>query len=352
MTGGRLTRNTNDSTIAYARARRDLGCRYTLGFYDRHPEEDKRHRISVESRRPGVHLIHAARYSFPSAKERRILNLEAAYLAPRQFEGGGLRAHLFPLQPQSPKSWDAVLAMDFPVDLAAKDGTSTREFGAVLLRGSEPVHSFQRSITLEPPEAAADSPGAAPRVTFVEPVTLGPGTYSLTAVMSDPKGEVPFGAVGSLTLPKIPRREPILSGPILGRRRGSDVVVYGGGDAGGASADRVGAKDAFRPLLVDEVDRTEPVAALTTVCVVGAKAKDPPWTIHRGLVTASGEPAGSLADFTLRPAGKLPVQCERLLDELPVARMKPGLYTFRAVLDAAGRELTGPTEGTVPFRVE
>jgi VWFA-related protein len=44
MTGGRLTRNTNDLTIGYARARRDLGCRYTVGFYDitRRPTSDTR----------------------------------------------------------------------------------------------------------------------------------------------------------------------------------------------------------------------------------------------------------------------------------------------------------------------
>jgi hypothetical protein len=103
---------------------------------------------------------------------------------------------------------------------------------------------------------------------------------------------------------------------------------------------------------VDEVDRTEPVAALTTLCVVGAKRKDGPWTLRRDLETASGAPAGSLADLTFKPAGKSPVQCERLLDEVPVARMKPGAYTFRAVLAAVEGDLAEPEEGKVPFTVE
>ena len=32
-TGGRLTRATNDFSLGFARAQRDLGCRYTIGFY-------------------------------------------------------------------------------------------------------------------------------------------------------------------------------------------------------------------------------------------------------------------------------------------------------------------------------
>ena len=351
MTGGRLTRNTNDTTVGYARARRDLGCRYTLGFYDHHPEADKRHTLRVESRRAGVHLVYPARYSFPSKKERQALKLEAAYLVPKQFEGGGLRAHLFPLQPKDAKTWNAVLAVDFPVAVKGADEAATREFGAVLLRGTEPVHAFQRSISLRGRADARDAATDAqtPRVTFVEPVTLRPGSYSLTAVLSDPNGETPFGTAVSLTLPEIPKREAILSGPILGRRRGDDVIVYGSGDKRGPAGDRVGARDAFRPLLVDEVDRSEPLAALTSICVVRPKRKDGPWTLHRELATSTGETAGALADLKFNPAGKSEVQCERLLDEVPVGKMKPGGYTFQAVLAAAGPELVAPDERKVPF---
>jgi hypothetical protein len=351
MTGGRLTKGMNDTTVGYARARRDLGCRYTIGFYDHRPEEDKRHTLRVESRRAGVHLVYPERYSFPSQKRRQELKLEAAYLVPNQFEGGGLRAHLFPLQPADAKTWNAILAVDFPVPLAPDDETATREFGAVLLRGTEPVHTFQRSISLKRPEdeAGASPSTKAPRVTFIEPVTLKPGSYSLTAVMSDPKGDTPYGKAVSLVLPDIPKREAILTGPILGRRRGDDVVVYGSGDASGPKGDRVGARDAFRPLLVDAVDRTEPLAALTSVCVVRPKKKDGPWRLHRELATDSGAPAGVLADLTFAPEGKDRAQCGRFLDEVPVGAMKPGGYTFQAVLAAAGPELVTPDERKVPF---
>lgn len=350
MTGGRSTRNTNDYTVGYARARRDLGCRYTIGFYDRRPEADKQHEISVEARRKGLKVYYATRYSFPSRKERRRLAVEAAYLVPQQFEGGGLRAHLFPVQLQDAKRWSGILAVDFPAEFPGTAPSASREFGVVLRRGSEVVHTFHRTISVERPEGY---PGdAAPRVTFVEPVTLSPGTYVLTAVLADPAGDKPYGRVADLTIPPIPKREAVLAGPILGRRRGNDVLVYGGGEAGGAAADRVGARNAFRPLLIADVDRSEPLGALTNACVARAKRKDGPWTLWRRLETSDGQTAGSLTDLTFGVEGKTEVQCERTLDELPVTRMRPGDYTFRAVLTSVDDDLASSAEGKAPFAVK
>jgi hypothetical protein len=349
MTGGRLTANSNDYTIGYARARRDLGCRYTLGFYDHHPEANKQHRVSVNSRREGVKLMYGARYSIPSEKERRRQALEAAYLVPQQFAGGGLRAHVFPLQPQDAKSWSAALVVDFPVELPPSGRDATWEFGVVLRRGTEVVHTFNRSIAVKAHDE--DTPGETPRVTFVEPVSLPPGNYALTAVLALPEGTKPFGQVADLTVPPLPKRAVVLAGPILGRRRGDDVLVYGGGDAMGAAGDRVGARDAFRPLLTDEVDRREPLAAVTSACVLRPKAREGPWSISRGLETVSGERAGSLEDVTFGAPARTPLQCERFMDELPVQQLKPGRYTFRAVLAAEAAKYEHLKEGVAPFLV-
>jgi len=350
MTGGRLTQNTNDYSVGYARARRDLGCRYTIGFYDHHPEADKQHEISVNARRKGMKLYFATRYSFPSRKEQRRLAVEAAFLVPQQFEGGGLRAHLFPVHLQDAKRWSGVLAVDFPAVFPGTETAATREFGVVLRRGAEVVHTFHRTISVERP--SGDTGDAAPRVTFVEPVTLSPGKYSLTAVLVDPAGDKPYGRVADLTVPRIPKREAVLAGPILGRRRGNDVVVYGGGEASGVAGDRVGDRNAFRPLLITDVDRAEPLGALTVACVARGKRRDGPWTVWRHLETAAGQTAGSLDDLSFGIAGKkAEVQCERMFDELPVAKLKPGDYTFRAVLRSAGGDLAEPAEGKAPFAV-
>jgi hypothetical protein len=349
MTGGRLTSNTNDYTIGYARARRDLGCHYTIYFYDHHPEANKKHRVQVDSLRKGVHLLYGARYSFPSEKERRTQALEAAYLVPNQFAGGGLRAHLFPLQPQDTKHWNALLVVDFPAVIPKVQSDSTWEFGAVLSKGGTLVHRFDRSLALK--SQSNDGEGDAPRVTFVEPVLLGPGSYSLTAALAGPEDATPMGRVSDLTVPKLPKREAILSGPILGRRRGSDVVVYGGGDAKGPAGDRVGERSSFRPLLDDEVDRAEPLAALTQVCILLPKANNGPWSLSRRLETEAGKSAGKLADVTFFASAGTKVQCERWLDELPVTQLKPGRYTFRAALTTENGEHDPPIESMTSFSV-
>ena len=80
ITGGRLTASSNDFTIGYARARRDLGCRYTIGFYDRKPEEDRTHALRVESAVPGLIVHHASSYSFPSREARRRMTVQAAFM--------------------------------------------------------------------------------------------------------------------------------------------------------------------------------------------------------------------------------------------------------------------------------
>jgi hypothetical protein len=211
------------------------------------------------------------------------------------------------------------------------------------------VHNFNRSMGFK--ANGGDASGGASRVTFIEPVTLRPGNYSLTAVLVAAEDATPFGRVADLTVPPLPKHEAILTGPILGRRRGDDVVVYGGGEAKGAEGDRLGARASFRPLLDDEVDRSEPLAALTHVCILRPKAKDGPWSISRRLETAEGESAGSLADVTFAATTGTKVQCERMLDELPVARLKPGHYTFRTVLATKGGTLDPSIEASAPFFV-
>jgi hypothetical protein len=173
----------------------------------------------------------------------------------------------------------------------------------------------------------------------------------LTAVVAGPDDATPFGRIADLTMPKLPKREAILSGPILGRRRGDDVVVYGGGDAKGAAGDRVGERSSFRPLLDNEVNRAQPLAALTHVCILLPKAKYGPWSISRRLETETGASAGSLSDVTFNATARTKVQCERMLDELPVGQLKPGRYTFRAMLKDAGELSDQPIEASVPFTV-
>jgi VWFA-related protein len=347
-TGGRVIHNTNDSTIGYARARRDLGCRYTIGFYDRRPEEDKRHELRVDSRRADVHLLFADRYSFPSNKQRLKMAVEAAYLVPEMFEGGGMRAHVFPLQPQNASTWDALVDIDFPVPPPGKPSdSSARDFGVVLQRGTEVVHTFHRSITLQ--SAHVDDGTGERRITFLESTTMPPGRYDVTAVLSDPATDKPFSYRAELTVPQIPKGKAFLTGPILGRRSGDDVVVYGRTNEAGAAVDRVGNRASFRPLLVNEANREQPLAALTHACIVKPHRRDGPWVAKRALFAEDGSIAGELPEVTFARTGKDTVQCRRLFDELPVGTMRLGRYTFRATLSGAGDGLSPIETDEIPF---
>jgi VWFA-related protein len=347
-TGGRLVQNTNDPTIGYARARRDSGCRYTLGFYDRKPEEDKRHELSVDSLRAGVHLLAADRYSFPSNRERLKMAVEAAYLVPEMFEGGGMRAHVFPLQPKDRSTWDALVDIDFPVPHADESvSRPALEFGVVLQRGTEVVHTFHRSITLESSRSGDGTDER--RITFLESATIPPGRYVVTVVLSNPATDKPFSFRAELAVPEIPKGKAFLTGPILGRRSGGDLVVHARTNDAGASADRAGNRADFRPLLVGEANREQPLAALTHVCVFKPRKNDGPWVAARTLLAEDGSVAGALPDVTFARDGKGVVQCRRLLDELPVGSMRLGRYTFRATLSGVGAALSPVESSEIPF---
>jgi hypothetical protein len=328
--------------VAYARARRDLGCRYTIGFYDRKPEEDKAHEMRVESARDGVRLHHASRYSFPSRAERRTQAVRAAYLAPGMFEGGGMRAHVFPVEPKDSERWEALIAVDFPVPIGGDGKAATqREFGVVLQRGSDVEHTFHRSITLTPDAKSGGSPER--RVTFLEPALIRPGRYVVRAVLADPSSEKPFAAEAEVVVPKIPKKQPFLVGPILGRRSGEDVVVFGG------AKDRVGTSTDFRPLLVAEAERTTPLAALTQACVVKPPKSDGPWIAERSLLSDGGEPVAEMPGIQLARTGKAPVVCRKVFDELPLETLPLGRYTFKATLAAVDATLVEDGTRKVPI---
>jgi VWFA-related protein len=332
ITGGRLTASSGDFTIGYARARRDSGCRYTIGFYDRKPEEDRSHAVRVESAVPGLVVHHASTYSFPSRETRRRRTMQAAYMVPKLFEGGGMRAQIFTLKPRDRRTWDALVAIDFPVPLDMQStGPLRREFGAVLMSGPVVSSRFGRTVTLE---GSATGQRAERRLTFLEPAALSPGRYTLTAVLSDPGAEAAFTAHVELTVPDIPSRRPFLVGPLIGRRSGPDVVIHGGEDRSGAPADSVGGSASFRPLIVTETDRTQPLFALTQACVSKKQAKRGPWRVARSLETAAGVAAGALDDGAFPGPDGAAMICESWLDQVPVSRLRLGAYTFSATVSA------------------
>jgi hypothetical protein len=207
--GGRYTERTNDLTLGYARAQRDLACVYSLGIYV-DPKEDSPRRVRIDMQPAGLRAVHPSRFVFRSDEKQRESLLRAAWVSPQSFQTGLVRAHLFPLRPTSTDSWDGMLAITFPVPLDARGGDAVRrDFGAVLTRalglgGEKVIHRFHRRVTLQPLRPGVTSE---PSVTFLQRVDLEPGIYEVTAVLHDPDGLEPHAARAEIEVPAIPRRD-------------------------------------------------------------------------------------------------------------------------------------------------
>jgi hypothetical protein len=350
-----MTRNSNDFLLGYARAQRDLSCQYTLGFYDRDPEDDRRHEIRVRVRRPGARALHPASYEFRSPSRKAESRIRSTFIAPEFFPGGPLRAQVFPVRPNSAKSWDGLLAVEFPVRLDSGEGEwAVREFGATLRDGSHVAHSFNRRISIRSQDAKVSDR----KVHFVERLEVAPGSYTLTAVMTQVGGKDPYTAKVSVEVPEIPKGELLVLGPILGKRAEGDVVVFGGqwasdrakgkpgidyipkrewanqslstsketGRTSDPSFDRVGALASFEPLLIHSAKRAETLIAMSQACSV--KAQPVSGDIRRQLTTEDGTVIGTLAPVTYSLDGGQRATCESIIDVLPTSELRPGRYVF------------------------
>jgi hypothetical protein len=332
--------------LGYARARRDLSCVYTLGFYDTDPEENRRHEIRVRATRPGLRVLHPASYTLRSPEVKLGSALRAAFMAPEAFPGGPLRVHLFPLRPASTTAWDAILSVEFSVELVnGNEAWVERDVGGTLRSGSAVIHSFNRRVSIRSRGAVGTRD-----LVFVERVRLEPGEYTLTAVMAEPDSARPRATKVRGVVPEIPRRELFLVGPILGRRAGDDVMVFGQRGAGshekrehkGVASTSDPDRDR-KPLLVHRVEGGGPLLALTQACAV--KAKRLGGTVERVLTDAGGTAVGTLPPIELDLEERGNVRCQTILDLLPAAALSPGRYVFTSSV-SAGPNRDGPSERT------
>lgn len=347
--GGRMTQHTNEVSLGFARARRDLGCRYVLGHYDRNLDEDTRHSVSVRMKRPDLRVLASSSYSFSSAAKRTEGSVRAAYVDPSSFEDGGLRTHVFPFQPVDSSNWDSLVVIDFPVTPGRGSPTEIRDIGGVIRRAGHVANQFNRRISLKTAQRA-DTP-VERRVSFVEHVALRPGQYELTVVMFDPDKSDTSASRISFEVPEIPRSRPFVVGPVLGRRRGNGVVVYAGGAIQGSeapdSSDVIGSAKSFVPLLVQEIGGREPVVALSEICVVGGRGDQPDVVATRKLDREDGTLVGSLDAVRFNPEVRKSVACQSLVDILPLSGLRPGLY--RLAIELTPRSESSPADGSVTF---
>ncbi len=336
-TGGRFTRSTNDMSLPYARAQRDLSCRYSIGFYLTDTEEDVPTRITVGVRRPGLRALHPSKYAFRSESFERESTILAAFAAPEMFAAPFLRAHLFKLQPRSPGQWDTLLAISFPVHFENLASEVKIDFGAVLLRDSLEAYSFDRRVTLRP---RVETPSKERRFLFLEPIPLDPGLIELRVVMADADGTTRPGALKiKLKVPPIERREITLVKPILGSPRDKNIVVRGDDSFAGRAAlssdkqakhDINVAKGGFEPMLVQRIEETLDLAARNKVCRVGREGKTEGGGFERSLIGDEGHYELQEVPLELERQGK--VWCQNVFEILPDG-IEPGDYNYETSVE-------------------
>ena len=314
-TGGRATYNTNDLSLGLARAQRDLGCRYTLGFRDTSGRRDRARAVRVWLRKPGLRLVYPVFYVIRSREALLEDRVRTAGLVPEMFDAGGMRVEARGLRPRGPGSWEVQVAVELPEALRADMGADAWQLEGVVRSPSGAVERrFRREIA---PGGAAEEPPPP----LVERLRVDPGAYQVGVVLHRPGLDAPLAAESRLALPPIPREDVFLVGPHVGRSA-----------AGAADSTPEGDFELLGP---QGVRRGGAIEALTWICRIGrgepARAR-----VGRDLTAESGETVGTFDAAVVELGGTGGLDCRALVDPIATGALAPGRYAVRAYLEAAG----------------
>jgi VWFA-related protein len=192
-TGGRFTRLTNDLSLGYARARRDLDCRYTLGFYlketGRNEVEDTRN-IVVRVQGRSLSARHPERLREWPVEDRRAAAVQAAESNPERYLDLRITAGLELLKPKGERSWKVRLKAQAPPPA----GEAT--VAILVSRDRRPVKEFRQAV-----------PAGRP-LEWDRTLKLATGDYELIVVLDDPVDAEPSASVTTVTVPPVTVASP------------------------------------------------------------------------------------------------------------------------------------------------
>jgi VWFA-related protein len=324
-TGGRLTRNTNDLTLGYARAQRDLACRYTLGFYVDSSKTRYPMRIRVGVKQSGLEVRQPEEIRFWSEEERRNSRVRAAFADPQLHEDPLVRAAVFPVRPRSENDWDTLMVAHFQQHLGPEG--AEREFAVSLAREKLHLWSGNDRLEIEPP--ADGIPGVRP-VTIYGEAPLKPGMHTLTVVLTDPGGGNLETTQVDVDVPRIPFNELFVRGPVLARVAGGGVLIHAGDKKDTpeptALEELIGEGNTLEPLLVNTVESDDRLLVLWEACIVGGKRPEKGGLIERRVVTEDGDEALRLKPLELKLEKRRNVLCQGELDSIEAGELQPGRY--------------------------
>ena len=316
-TGGRMTANSNDIGMGYARAQRDANCAYTLGYYDEKPRLDHNRRMKIKVRKRGdLHTVYPDYYVVRSDEERRESLQLTAGMAPHMFESDEIDVQPFVVGAESADRWRTVMGIE--VRLGAGHQLESGELwqidGFLRKPNGTIVHDFRRAIEMPP----TGSDGRNLRVRLFQEVPAAAGQYAMSVILSDPGGHTPMAATKPLTLAKIPRGVPFLIGPVLGRRTNN---------VGGENREL----PAFEPLIRTETHEGVALDSLIVLCVSGEENRDElTATIARNVTTLDGTDVQGFDHSTVLLKGRGAIRCHTQLDALAMNEFVPGRYEVSA----------------------
>lgn len=330
--GGRFTRNTNDLTLAYARAQRDLTCRYAIGYYVEPESSRKGSTVRVRVNKGGYEVRAAERIRLWSDAERQRSMLRAAFADPGPNDDPLMRAYGYPFRPLSAKAWETLLAVSFPLHVGPEG--EKRLLGASIDAAHLNLDAGSREIEI---------PGLRSGESSIRPVTiygarkLKPGPHTLTVAIAEPGTERVRTSKADFMVPEVPKDALVVRGPLIVRvdRDGFRMRVDGKAVADSKLDDLIG--DAgFVPLLVSQLKPTDSLVAGWQICAVG---KSPPAeaTIERR-VTAEGEIVHRLDAIPLALEGKKKLRCQGALDKIPPGTLPVGRYRFEVAVHGGDAE--------------
>jgi len=325
-TGGRFTENTNDLSWAYARAQRDLACRYAVGFRDKKPSQDRVHRLNLRVPGRGFRVIHPVHYRFGSSDEAQESLAETAYTAPIVFPGQTVAGQVIAVRPLPGNRWQAVVAMRFPVSIP-RTGENVVKFGAKLDdHARRAVHATDHELIVQ-----ADARGGEQPIVTLTSIDIAPGSYELSIVIDDPEAEGPQSFVESVELPRLPRKGLYVVDPILMRAKREDVIVHWNEENSSLNGDR-----GLEPTVGEDPVSAAQLTAVTNVCWLRSVPRNVELKVSRSVLRA--DDAGVVTTFEpvrLSFSKAVSTSCQALHDEFSTRSLDPGSYEFEVTVLAA-----------------
>lgn len=347
QTGGRYQTISNDLSLPYRRAQRDMSCRYTVAAYVDPKETREPQMMSVTLNKPGLSIRTPLMIQVFSDAAKQQSRAGAAYVDPGPYEHPLVRAYGFSAVPAGANKWDTILAINFPA-VVGPAGADV-DVRAIVRLGGQDVDDFKRSIHVDP----SPNGGTSRSVTLLGDTPLKEGQYDLTVVLTKPGGDQLVSAQTDFIVPAVINDLLILRGPITGR------VVPGGLFMRANKKEKtedsrlgkvLGPENGFEPLFVQEIDKSDKLVFYWSGCVYGKNPVPADAVVARTITTTKGEPAHAYPPVPLKldSRGK-DVSCLDMLETLPAGTLAPGDYRLDVMVTHPNGDVIA--QGSQPLNV-